>query len=703
MKAGVLALILLLALPPFASIPAQACATSLGAAAASVPCGRIYPIILLNLDANAPKQFALKPNVTLDIPATVTYRFDAINDGYAVVPPTDPITISFEYPRKPSWADLKVDPETIPVNVDDPTQFTPNPDPSAPTMQYSYTAKITIHATLRDVAILRDGYDYAKLLVFAKSSENGLYQAGYGIKEIRVLPQGALHESDVASLRDVFTASPLPAIDVKPVTVKSGGTSVTVTPPSGAKFWDSQQWKVKVSPAPGGQMLLAMHDEWGNLEAVHGPVDGSTGDAAFNATLAKPGLHTVTVTLLPAAGSSTPPQTFAVDLVAGTLGAQGYQYLKTYVVDESDAVPAPVVNTADPTMQWERDVPFYAFDSAQSVSAVLTLTTPGADALGRGASNIQFSLLDPDGNSLGTSSVDPSKPQWPLRIGSVPSDGWYTLRLRGAGAPMAAAYDAHVEVDYAAAPQERNHADGRPDLTPPLLARGGRNLTLPLGNLSVWKSSDFTPKLDHVGAMSYQTTVDDANGALVYASGVRAGASALTPPAPGVYRAFVYTAPALGSIPFAPTVRVFTFAVDENRTVTAQTFPLQDAPDAPTSPSESLLAAYAVPVLDPNAKLDLKLDAGARGVLTDADGKQVDKPGAPGTYYLRVYAANPGPEKTFALSCSMQLPSAATLVGPEALAVARTSAGFTVPGLAVGGVLLAVGAVAVGVALFRRR
>lgn len=672
------------------------------AAACGVPCGRIYPVILLAAAEGAPKEFEMKAGTTLDVPATITYRFDAVNDGYSVVPPTDAVTISFEYPRKPAWVDLKVEPETIPVDVNNPTFMTPGTDPNAPSATYSYTAKITIHATLNGARpVLRDGFDYAKLLIFAKSTESGLYQAGYGIKELRVKPQGAVHESDVAGSRDVFKAEALPALDLKPFEQKFGATTVSVTPPTNAKWWESHAWRVKLSPAPGGMVMFALHDEAGNLVAVHGPTSGDVPEARFNVTLARPGLHTLTVTLLPAPGTKTPPTTLPLDIIMGKSSAAGFEFPKTYIAADAGSIPQPVANSADATMQWERDVPFFAFDTAQSVSAVVTLSTPGADPIGRGLANIQFSILDPDGNSLGVSSVDPSKPQFAMRVGSVPQEGWYTLRLRGVGLPAAAAYDARIEVDYAAAAQSRNRADGIADITPATLSRGGRNLTLPLEGLGVWKASDITPKLEKVTGMGYALTVVDANATLVYASGQRSGPSSFTAPAPGTYRAFVYAEPTAGGLPFAPLVRAFTFPVDLGKTITAATFPIEDAPTAPMSATESLLAVYAIPFLDPAAKVDISVPGG-RAELTDAGGKVVDKPSVAGTYFLRVYALNAGAAKPVPVKYALQLASPATLTGPQVVGPAAKT-GITVPGFALATALLVAGGVALAVALSRRR
>src|SRR5882672_8835272 len=104
---GAFLLALLMVVPALGALlpTAQACASSGIGAAGSVPCGKIYPTILVTAEGS-PGAFALKRGATLDVPLTVTYRFDALNDGYSVVPPTDPVKISFEFPRKPSWADM---------------------------------------------------------------------------------------------------------------------------------------------------------------------------------------------------------------------------------------------------------------------------------------------------------------------------------------------------------------------------------------------------------------------------------------------------------------------------------------------------------------------------------------------------------------------------------------------------------------------
>lgn len=666
-----------------------------------VPCGRIYPTILLSAPEGSPNLWPLLTAQPLAVELTLTYRFDAINDGYSVASPNDPITVTFEFPRKPSWVDMHVEPESVVVDVNNPTRITPPADPNAPQAYYNFETKIKVTASLTGQPVLRDGFDYAKLLVFAKSSENGLYQSGYGIKELRVVPEGAKHESDVAGLRDVFTTTPLPAPNMQPAELKLGGVTVTATPPADAEFWQPGTWKVALNPPPGGPVFVALHDEWGMLEAIQGPLDASSGNVAFNATLAKPGLHTLTVTALPAAGSLSPPVSYALDFQAGDLSAEGFAYPKSFVFADRAPVPVPTGNTADPTMQWERDVPFFAFDNAQAVAVVVSMFTPGGVDLGRGLANIQFSLLDPDGNLLSTSSVDPSQPVKPIRIGSVPTEGSYTLRLRGVGAPTLAWYDVRVEVAYATEAKARNRADGVADLTAPMLSRAGRNVTLPTEGLAVWSAADFTPTIDKADTTQYSTTVYDANGTLAYASGLRSGASSFTPTMPGKFRAFVFEQPVSG-IPFPPIVRAFTFEVGANTTTVASKYQIQDQPEIPVGATETLVAMYQLPVVGPSSAVGGFVENG-RLEIVDANDAKVSNPDAlaPGTYFVKAYGQSAVPGRHATVDYQFELASPTTMEGPNAASTTPAN-GFPVPAIAVAGVVAVIGVVAVAIAIARR-
>ncbi|HVM44490.1 MAG TPA: hypothetical protein VM582_01040, partial [Candidatus Thermoplasmatota archaeon] len=418
-------------------------------------------------------------------------------------------------------------------------------------------------------------------------------------------------------------------------------------------------------------------------------------EARLDATLAKPGRHTATLTLLPDAGSTTPPLTYAVPFDAGALDAEGHVFPKSYVVAASEQVPAPLASTDDALAQFERDIPFWAFDTAQGVSATVALRSPGV-ALDRALANLQFSIHDPDGNMLQAGSVDPTKPTWGLRVGSLAADGWYVLRVRGVGLPAASAYDARIEVSYASAPQARNRADGAFDLTAPVLTQGGVNVTLPLDALAVWAPSDLTPAVADGVARRYSVTVYDAEGALAYASGLRTGAASFSAPAPGTYRAFVFAEPLARDVPFSPVVRAFTFAVGAGDVTVASTFRIEDGFEAPFAATATLLGYHAVRVHEGAAPPTLD-----GGELVDANGDAADG-AAPGLYYVRALGRSSSPQGEEArVVLEQRYASPVTLAAPDADRPPARS-GLPVPGAAIAVALLAVGGAAVAIALFRR-
>lgn len=689
MGRSALLLAVLLAAPAFAFPAASACA---------VPCGRIYPIITIQLESDAPT-WPLAASAPTEIGAVLTYKFDMMNEGYTAATPNEPIDIRFEYPRKPDWAEIAVEPEVVRVDVTNPTYVVPDTsEPTSPQAQYVFTVPITIRISLVGQAVLRDGYDFHKLLVFAKSSESGLYQSGYGIKELRVVPENALHEADVAGTRDVFTAVPLPAFAPTSGTATFAGTTVSLTAPEGASWWEPAEYAMSVDPAPAGKMVFAVHDEAGALVASTLPIDASSGEARMNVTLAKPGRHTATLTLVPDAGTMTPPVTYAVPFEASDIAGEGYVYPKAYVVTSSEAVPVGLPSQDDPLAQFQRDIPFFAFDTAQGVSATVTLKTPTPIPLpvdvGRSASNLQFSIHDPDGRMLQAGTVDPSRSTYGIRVGSLAVDGWYVLRIRGLGAP-GAQYDVRIEATYAQAPQARNHADGAADITGPLLSVGGVNLTLPLDGLAVWAPSDLTPALDPAAPFRYSVTVYDANDTLAYATGLREGAASFSAIGPGTYRAYAYAEPMLGDAAFSPVVRAFTFLVGAGNTTVASTFSIDDGFEAPLAPTDTLLGFHAVRVLEGAAAPTLE---GAE--LVDADGNAAEGT-APGTYYARAAGRSMGVQGSeVRVSLEQTYAAPVTMAGPDAQA--EPTNGLPIPGVAIAVALLAVGLAAVAVALFRK-
>lgn len=694
----------LLLLPSLAFAPSATACT-----AAGVPCGRIYPQILIRIPDQQPVY-----NVTMDEPlvldAELVFTFDMDAEGYTVPTPNEEISIGFEFPRKPKWEELAVDPPRIAVPVGDPRYVTTDTSSGSPQAQFVYRTPITITATQVGQGVLKDGYDYAKLLVFAKSTESGLYQAGYGIKEIRVAPEGALHESDLAGSRDVFTAVPLAPLDVAATTGTAAGVTVSLDAVTG-KFWEPLAFTVGLSPAPAdGRMVLAVHDERGDLVAQAGPMVAAA-SATFNVTLAKPGHHTLTATLLPEGAGV--PLTVPVPFVAGDLAPDGFRYPKAYLVTTTQTVPAPDANQADPLAQFERDIPFFAFDSAQSVSVSITLVTPGTP-LPFSLANLQYTILDPEGKQLAAGSVDPTVPVKGSRIGSLTTDGWFVLRVSGAGLPQGASYNARIEVAYASEKEARDLADGLPDATGGLLGLGGLNLTLPTDALALWTPTPVTPALDRADAkMRYQMTIYDANGTLAYASTTRQGSATFSPPAPETYRAYVFVEPVAPSTAFPPVVRAFTFGVGNDTTTTLTTFQMDDVYELPVPRTEARIVG-----IQQVRSYDLQTQGGwtAAGVTPAYASAEAAAPegalpesvdlsalGDGGVTLVYLLSADP-PETEGIFEMSVDYADAVTLAGPDAAAPQGVpDSGRSIGALPLVGLLAVVGLVAVVVALTRRK
>jgi hypothetical protein len=178
---------------------------------------------------------------------------------------------------------MSVEPPQIPVPIE-PQYLQPDTsDPTNPGASYVYTAKITISFSAKSQPVLADGTDYAKLLVFAKSTESGLYKSGYGIKELRVAPAGAVHESDVASSRPKFTPIDVPPQAIPAMKREQPGLAVAVTPPPSVALWTPQAWQIAASKP--GTLSATLLDETGAVVYASGPRDSADGKLALNLTM----------------------------------------------------------------------------------------------------------------------------------------------------------------------------------------------------------------------------------------------------------------------------------------------------------------------------------------------------------------------------------------------------------------------------------
>lgn len=171
------AVVLLLALAAAAATPVQA-------SDCAVPCGYIYPLLVLSFpDYDGVNPVDVEGGERV-LEGSLTYRFDVTNEGYGLQDPQQEIRITFEFPKKPAWVDVSMEPAEIPILVL-PIYIVPDvSNPASPVANFVYTAPIAL--TVRATADAPDDAVFSKALVFAKSTESGLYKAAYGIKEVRV-------------------------------------------------------------------------------------------------------------------------------------------------------------------------------------------------------------------------------------------------------------------------------------------------------------------------------------------------------------------------------------------------------------------------------------------------------------------------------------------------------------------------------------
>lgn len=182
-----------------ASSPADEVQAVAAASSCAPPCGEINPRILFEFEelTRDPVDTSAGDQIVFD--GTVTYWFDADDEGYVPPDPQTPIVIQFTFPRMPAWAQMSIEPATIEVETiacPECPQASAD-DPTRPQLHWEYTEPVTMTIDVLDVPEPTPGYDYGKLQVFAKSTESGIYNPGYGIREVRIATDGALEANSL--------------------------------------------------------------------------------------------------------------------------------------------------------------------------------------------------------------------------------------------------------------------------------------------------------------------------------------------------------------------------------------------------------------------------------------------------------------------------------------------------------------------------
>lgn len=659
------------------------------APACGVPCGYIYPLILLTVEGkNEPR--ALAAGESLTIPATITYRFDVVNEGFTVPDPQQPIVITFEYPKKPEWATLSVEPAQIEVPIQ-PQYIQPDAsDPQNLQGQYVFVTDIAITVAAPGQAVLADGFDYAKLLVFAKSTESGLYKAGYGIKELRMQPEGAVHASELASAPARVVADVAPAT-FEASTLRAPGVTLTLTPPAGPVLaWESAEFElVAEASAPDALPLgivATLLDESGVAHYSTGLRTPQDGRLALSLTLPGVGMHTLAVLVAPPPGgvAALATQAFAFPLlVAPPAGADAVRMPEAFVAGFSELVTG-ASGSAEPLAQFTKDLAFPVLPGSSGATVALALRTDGAPPLPTGPGSVSFQLLDPEGAVVLQGGADSANAAREYDAGALPGQGLYRLRVSGAGVPFVTAFDAMVTVSYDDPPVADVAQDGVADAVLSPVAIGAVSVTIAQPDaIAPWVAAPLAFSLAGFdgAAVSYSATIVDSAGALVYSSHFRVGdpvgfAVPFLAPAPGDYTALLFVQPGSSGVRgFEGTVLAFPLRAgtpDAATTTLPATLELADAGTVAAHSSTSVAMQQRVRVLDGASPIAVSVGALPRpggailvraldadgNVAAEASGAQASLDGlAPGEYVVQVVIDTAG-ETAFeaALSASYATP-----------------------------------------------
>lgn len=727
----ILTVLLVASAVPFTAGTASACA-------ASPPCGYIFPLITLEPEGGAtPRDLPKSGDVS--IPVKLTFSFDAGNEGYSVTRPDDKITVTFEFPRKPAWANMSVEPAAIDIPVNDPRYLKPDAaDTNNPKLHFEYQTSFTL--TLRQVPdgqpVLQDGFETARLLLYAKSNEakTGLYKAAYAIKEFRVRPEGAIHESDLAPAEGgpvIVDYKPTP---VEPLTRDAGLVQFTFKPGAAEVTpWTPFPFTLEATVAGAAAPLTLAYslvDESGRVAYTSGPRHAPAGTLQAALTVPGVGKHWLLAYAEAPAGSVSPAPSFAAFPVVlepsrdAKLVAMPAKYKASYgeLVTEVSGKP-------DPTQQYVKWIPFRVEEGATSAQVDITLDTRGAPASpAMGPANLYVQVLNPDGGELAQKSVDFLNPKQTLRIAALPGAGVYHVKVFGFGAGLAGVAGAFYSVDIAAnyelppvavlqdSPEEARigdlaftfsaPADGWQPWTPTPVA-----LAAAAADGTAWSLKGARVSLG----------VLDPQGGLVYASTPRAVSGVASPDVrvtlmhAGPQFLVAYVAPqvaggfALQGMPLLlPVVAGATDAAEFTYPASFG-FDYEDFAPAGVSQQTPFTQAYAFRILE-GAGSDTTAwslpTAGGSWTFVDASGKDLGNqfPTGPGEYWLIVKSHGPAGQ-SHAFKADLEYSVAPTEPNPLAKAldveVPSDEGLFGLPAVGALGVLAVLALV--GAAAWRRR
>lgn len=531
-------------------------------ACGAVPCGYVYPRLLFDLGERGTTH-TLTEAAPLRLEGTLTFTWDITAEGLAAPNPAAPIVVTFEFPRKPAWLDIAVEPSEIEVPIQ-PQYVEAANTATGVQLVYRYSAPIAVEARLTGTPVV-DPEDPPSLLLLAQSSESGLYKPGFGVRDLALaLPEALVQTAARERPAELRVGAPEP-LALAPLSLEFEGATLALEAEGPLELWKPASLVASVrrggAPARAVDMAASVMDEDNRLLYTTGLRPRGDGALPFAFTFPAPGHYRVHVAARPVPGASDvsiDPVVATFDLLLPGTAFDALRYPDAYRASYAEPVSEVHANTADLPRQFEKTLFFPVLAGADSASVQVRLRSTGAAALGPGS--VYAEVLSPSDEQVAFGKLDAVTPNLDARVRGPLAPGDYRLRLYGTGANPAGLAGTELGVElgvfYPEPPLGLVDARGqpRPQAGGPIaLGTGGMELDLVLHDEpAVWAPLHATlVAKDAAGRTAlhpdFILTVRGEDG-ILYTTGHRHPhdgvlAWSFTPPAPGLYVVSAFAGP----------------------------------------------------------------------------------------------------------------------------------------------------------------
>lgn len=553
-----LAVLLLAALGP----QAEAC---------GVPCGYIYPRLLFDLGERG-SSYTLTSGQPVRLEGSLTFTWDITAEGLAVQNPTSPIVVTFDFPRKPDWLRVSVEPAQLEVPIS-PQYLETAQTAAGPQAVYRYTAPLVVEASL-DGTPLVDPEQPPSLRILAQSSESGLYKPGFGVRDLPLdLPEALVQAQQGGPPAQLRIGDP-EALALAPLTLEFEGATLALEADGPIELWKPAALVARVerggAPVRGVDLAASVVDERNAVLYTTGLRQRLDGAMPFTFTFPEPGQYRVLVMARPLAGVSEAtfdPLVATFEVTLPGLGYDALRYPDAYRASYVEPVSELHANTQDLPRQYEKSIPFPVLAGADSAAVQVRLGTDAGAALGLGS--FYAEVLSPAGEQVAFGKLDAITPSLDARLRAPLPAGTYRVHLFGSGFnPLALGgtlLTVELGVFYPRGPIGAVDARGAPQPLPggPIaLGTGGMVLDLvlheepllwqPLHSMLVAQDAAGRTALHPDFVLTVRGPAGQGYGggdaSILYTTGLRHPHDGLlhwgfAPPAPGLYTISAYAAP----------------------------------------------------------------------------------------------------------------------------------------------------------------